>query len=142
MEILYARFSANRPLYWLALGLTALLVVYMGVWLNAVIIVLATDRPSGFFGINLREVLRHTTRLDLALFFGVATTFFATLILLGWRRAASAVTLGAGILLHLALWFRLTMNPIYDASVGMLVIAFEVIILLMILRLRQIAASH
>lgn len=139
MRILSERLSTTSRMYWVALGLTGLLVAYMGIWFSRIVLALFTDSPSRVFGISVREALTYTKGVDIVLFFCTTASFGAAFALLAWRRAASVVALGAGILLHLAVWISLTANPIYDSSIGLLVISIEVIILLLVLRLRQVS---
>jgi hypothetical protein len=137
MRLLSARLDRPSLTYWIALGLTGLIVAYMGMWTIGVLAVLLTDSTSQMFGVSLRDVIRYTQAIDLVLFFAATSAFALTFALLCTRRAISAVSLGAAIMLHFALWIRLTTNPVYDAPIALLVIAIEVVDLLLILRLSQ-----
>ncbi|MFY0637354.1 hypothetical protein [Maricaulis maris] len=135
IKILATRLPTKPRLYWLTLALAGCLAIYMAIWFLAVLLAVTTDNPSRMFNADVREILHHLTATDLALCLAIVAASFVTVTLFAMRHAACAIPLMAAVLLHITLWIRLTAHPVYDASIGLLVITLEILILMLILRL-------
>lgn len=124
-------------IYWLTLGVTALLAVYGAGWLGMFVAARFGGWTAAPFGLELINILDHAGRGIQFLFFAILACAAAASILLLRKHRLAVYAIGTGMGLHLVVWFMLLGNPYFSGRPGYVVLPLEGVLLAMSIMLKR-----